>query len=102
MEEIISSILSAESKAEEIIKIAQEESKKLIFEAEREADTVITKAISDFKTYKKVKIKEAEALSEKVYDEKLLLGKKEAEKVIIDNSEKISSIADYIVKEILE
>ena len=101
MKEIISSILSAEAKAEEIVKTAQEQAKQIILDADRSSDEIMETTVSEFKTYRKSEIIKAENLAENKYNEILFLGEKKAEKVSVEARNKVDSVADYVLKEIL-
>ena len=53
MNEIISSILEAEKKADEIITSAGLQAKSLVIEAEKKADRIRNDAVNDFKAFRK-------------------------------------------------
>ncbi len=101
MKEIISSILSAETKAEEIVKTAQDQAKQIILDANKSLDEIMETAVFDFKAHRKNEIIKAEILAGSKYNDRLSLGKKEAEKVSVEAQNKIDAVADYVVREIL-
>lgn len=101
MDEIISSILDAEKKAEEILKNSTETAKSIILEGEGKAEDIKSDAIATLRAQKKQIIIDAELEAEKRYQEIVLKGSKEADEIIESANSNVDKACDFIVKEIL-
>ena len=101
MKEIISSILDAEARAEEIVKLAQEKSKALLLEAETKAEEIKEKALADFKERKKAIMKGAEVEAQKKYDERIAKGEKSVKELKEQSQDKIEVVVENILKDVL-
>ena len=101
MKEVITSILEAESKAEEIVKTAQDKSKELLLKGETEADELKEKTIAFVKAKRKDVLKGAEVEANKNYNARISQGEKKAEELINTAQDKIDAVAENIVKEII-
>jgi len=101
MIDVISSILEAEKKADEILKTANAESKAKILSADEQAEKIKADAIADFKTERKETLKKADAEAEKQYADRIEKGKAEAKAICDKALLKTDKTADSIVKEII-
>ena len=102
MNEIISSILEAEKKADEIITSAGLQAKSLVIEAEKKADKIRNDAVNDFKAFRKESIENADKKADKVYAEEIEGGNKKAAEIGESVKGKIDSVSDDIVKKIID
>ena len=101
MNEIIGSILEAEKKADEMIKLAEEKARTGILEAGNKAEEIKKHAISVFKMHSKAIVKKAEEEAEKLFNDKIQAGKERAEKLVREASGEFDAAAEIIVREIL-
>lgn len=102
MNEIISSILEAEKKADEIITSAGLQSKSLIMEAEKKADRIRNDAVTEFKSFRKESVLLTDKKAEEVYAEEIEKGNKKAFEIKESIEGKTNSVSDEIVKRILD
>lgn len=101
MNEIISSILDAENKAEEIVKKANDDAKKLLLESENDAEKIRNSAIYVQKVHASSSIKKANEKAQKEYEKIILEGNKDAEKIVDDARPKMDDVANKILEKIL-
>ena len=101
MNEVIASILDAEKKADETVKLSVEKSKNIKQTADIEGEKIKNGAIAVFKLHRASAIKDAEKQALSEYDKILSEGTASAEKIISDNSDKIDYFADKILKSII-
>ena len=101
MNEIISSILTAEKEAEERIKQADETAKNNTLKAEVDAEKIKETAIENFKAIRKEKILEANNKAEEEYLLKVKEGRVEADRIADNAFKNVDAVANDIVKEIL-
>ena len=101
MNEVIASILDAEQKAEEIVKLSLENSKKIKQDADFEADKIKNSAVTVFKIHRSAVLKDAEKKAEELYEKTIEDGKSYAEKIFSDAEKKAEKISDEIVKDII-
>lgn len=102
MNEIISSILEAEKKADEIITSAGLQAKSLVIEAEKKADKIRNDAVSDFKIFRKESVDNADKKADKVYAEEIESGNKKAAEIGESVKGKIDAVSDEIAKKIID
>ena len=100
MNEVIASILDAEKKADEIVKISVDKSKAVKQAADSDGEKIKNGAVAVFKLHRASAIKEAEKKAQAEYDKILAEGKKSAEKILTDSADKTDYFADKIVKSI--
>ena len=100
MNEVIASILDAEKKAEEIVKLSVEKSKSIRQSADEEGEKIKNGAIAVFKLNRASALKDAEKRANAEYDEIVSNGKKDAEKIKRNSADSTENFADSIVKEI--
>lgn len=101
MEEVITSILAAEQKADEIIKNAADDAKNILIYSENSADEIREKAVADFKVRRKAAIEKAEQNAEKQYLEKVEQGEKQAAELIRSVESKKNAAATSILSKIV-
>ena len=101
MNEIISSILDAENKAEEIVKKANEDAKKILLESENDAENIKNNAIYVQKVHASSSIKKANEKANEEYDKIILEGQKDAEKIVESAKPKMQEVANKILEKIL-
>lgn len=101
MKEIISSILEAESKANELLKSAADKAKSIILEADAESEKLKNDAVLSFKAHRKDVILNAEKDAESAYGNKLAEGKLDAAKLVDSVKGGIDEISDEIVKDLI-
>lgn len=101
MNDVISSILEAEKKADENILKAQEKAKIEIKNADSESERITSVAISTFKLKRKKALKKAEEDAEKKYNDIILEGDSKTTKIVEEAKPKVGEAIDAIVKEIL-
>ncbi len=98
MDKIISSILDAEKKADEITDLLTEKAKDIVLSAEEKAEKIRESAILSSKAQKKKAIFSANEKAEEEYIKKINEGEKIAQ-AIYDNAQKnIDKVAEEIVK----
>lgn len=102
MNEIIASILDAEKKAEEIVKLSVEKSKAIRQSADDDGEKIKNGAIAVFKLNRASALKDAERRATAEYDEIISVGKKDAEKIKQKAADSTEIFADSIVKEITD
>ncbi len=102
MNEIISSILEAESRAETILLQSAENSKKIIADADVRSDEIKERAVSVFKMHRKSEIKKAELRAEKLYGEKLCDGEKAAEELVKEANLNLDAAAQFILSKVTD
>ena len=100
MNEVIASILDAEKKADEIVKLSAEKSKSLRQTADFDGEKIKNGAVAVFKLHRVSAIKEAETKAASEYDKILAEGKSAADKILADSADKTDYFADKIVKNI--
>ena len=101
MNEVIASILDAEERAEEIIKLSSEKSALIRKSADEEAEKIKNGAVALFKLHRNSAIKDAENRALDEYNAIMESGKNEAEKIKTAASDKLDALADNIVKGII-
>lgn len=101
MNEVISSIIDAESKADEIISLSIEKSKKIKAEGESQAENIKNSAIAHSKLHRASANKEAEERAENEYKEIISAGNEKAGQIISAARSKTESIATKVVEELL-
>lgn len=101
MTDIISSILEAEKKADEIIKSASEKSKKVRAEGDAQAEKIMNTAIYVFKVSRAKKIQDAEKDADKRYAE--IINKENCKtEFFIESAEKAAeAVSENLVKKVL-
>ena len=101
MNETISSILSAEKQAEDIIEKATEAAKETVYNAEQTADKLKKAAAEEIKARRAENAKAIAAKSDEVYAAEIRNGEEKAEELKKAVSGKIDACADEVVKEII-
>ena len=102
MNEIISSILEAEKKAEEIVKMSAEKAKAIKQSADEEGEKIKNGAIAVFKLHRTAEIKSAEKRAASEYDAIIESGKGEIERIMKRSADKIEKFAEETVKDITD
>ena len=101
MNEIIASILEAESKADDIVKLSADKAALIRRTADDEGEKIKNGAVAVFKIHKAAAIKDAENRASEVYDEITRQGKEETEKLYNSVIGDADAIAAEIVKGII-
>ena len=101
MEEIITSILEAERRADDIVKNATDNAKNILIYAENNADEIREKAIVDFKAHRKDVLASAEKDAEALYYKKIAEGEGAAKELILSVEGKKTAAAEKILKKII-
>ena len=101
MEEVISSILAAEAKADEIVKNAADDAKNIMIYSENTADEIREKAVVDFKEHRKAAIMDAEKQAESLYEKRIAEGEKQAKELVKSVENKKSAAAATILSKIV-
>lgn len=101
MNEIISSILEAENKAEEIVKKANEDAKKILLDSENDAEKIRNSAIYVQKVHASSSIKKANEKADEEYNKIILAGQDDAEKIIEVARPKMDEVVNKILEKIL-
>jgi len=101
MNEIISSILEAEKKADSLVSEAQTNAKKSVLFADADGEKIKENAIDSFKIARKEALIKAEKDGEELYNKIALSGKEQAEKITALAKGNLEKTADLIVKEII-
>ena len=101
MNEIIASILDAEKRADEIVKLSAEKAKAIKQSAEEEGEKVKNSAVAVFRLHRAAELKAAEERAAAEYDAVISEGKSEAEILLKKSSEKTESYSDEILKGII-
>lgn len=102
MNEVISSILQAEEKAEHIVSLSAEKSKKIRSDGEAAAENIKNTAIAHAKLHKASDIAKAEEKADAEFDDIVKAGHAEAEKLFEKAKGKVDAISSEIVNEILK
>ncbi|MBR5388331.1 MAG: hypothetical protein IK147_02540 [Clostridia bacterium] len=102
MNEVISSILQAEEKAENIVNLSAEKAKKIKLDGERAAETVRNTAVARAKVHKASEIAKAEEAADALYNAAIDKGTLDAEKTFEETKKKTDAIASEIVERILK
>ncbi|MBQ9513931.1 MAG: hypothetical protein IJR66_02985 [Clostridia bacterium] len=100
MDEVISSIIEAEKKADEMVKNSLDNAKKANISAEKEAEEIKDKAIASFKLHRKTVLADAEKTANEKYEARLSEGEKTAKNISNKAEEKIKELAIELVNEI--
>lgn len=102
MQEVISSILQAEKKAEEIIEKATLDAKAQRLSGDAEAEKIRNQAIDSFKAHRVSVLQKAEQDAETAYNDAVKKGKDQsAQKVELAKSNLIKA-ADYLVDKVIK
>lgn len=100
MQEIISSILEAEKRADEIIDDAVSKSKSIKKSANEKAEDIKFRAIYDFKKEREKALTEASVRAERAYSSLLDEGTARADKAVKDAEVRLMDAVNCIVEEI--
>ena len=100
MQEVIASILDAESKADEIIKNAAEKSKEIKRTADDDGEKIKSGAIAVFKVHRAAELNSAEKKADEEYQSILAEGVAEAENIAAKASKSVDKLAVEIVNKI--
>ena len=101
MNEVISSILTAEKKSEEIIKKAQADARSLKISSDRQAEEIKQKAVEDFKAYRAKELEKAEEDALSQYNKIVKAGEEKASAMIDQAKVNLVKVADKIVEGII-
>ncbi len=101
MNQLISSILDTEKKAEEIVKDAKTKAKELNLSSNAKAEEIKNKAVIDFKAYRVAELEKAEKTACEKYDEIIMAGNVKAEELIKQARGNSVKVADKIVEGII-
>ena len=101
MNEIISSILEAEKKADEMINQAQAEARALKLYSDKMAEEIKVKTVQEFKTLRVIELEKAEKTAEEKYNEIIKVGEEKANAIIIEAKDNLIKVADKIVEGII-
>ncbi len=102
MNEIISSILEAEKKADSLVSEAQANAKKSVLFADAEGEKIKENAIDSFKTARKEALLKAEKDGDELYGKIASDGEKQAEEITALAKNNLEKTADLIIKEIIK
>ncbi len=102
MIEIISSILEAEKKADEIVEAATKKAAEITLSGDSAADAIRENAVTSFKIKRKYGLIKAKEQSEKIYADKIEAGKKSAEDFYNSVYVREDEIAERLLRKILE
>ena len=102
MDEVISSILEAEKKADSLVVEAQDNAKKAVLAADTEGERIKANAVESFKIHRKAALADAEKRGETEYAKIIARGEKRAKEVEAAARDNIETAADAVVKEILK
>lgn len=102
MDNVISSILEAEKKADEIIASAAEKAKNIILEGESAAEKIRETAVWSFKAQKKGALLSAEKKASEEYNRIIETGKNKAQDVYTAAVKKSAKAADELIKDFLK
>lgn len=98
MNDVISSILEAEKKADEMIQKAQADAKALKISSDKKSEEIKETAINDFKSLRAVELDKAEKEALEKYQEIIKLGEKKADKLVENAKVNLLKVADKIVE----
>ncbi len=101
MNEVISSILEAEKKAEETIIKAQTEARALKISSDKSAEEIKEKAIEDFKLLRLKELEKAEDVACVEYDKIIKAGEEKANALVEEAKVNLVKVADKIVEGII-
>ena len=101
MNQIISSILEAENKAEKIVLEANEKAKNIILKGESDTEKFVDNAISSVRSEKNKIITDAEILADKNFNEQIEKNQNSINEIINNSRKNIEKASDKIVSEIL-
>ncbi len=101
MQEVISSILQAEKKAEEILEKATQEAKAQRLSGDAEAEKIRAKAIDSFKAHRVSVLEKAESDAQAEYDKTVKQGKEQSAKRVGLARENLLKAADYLVDKVI-
>ena len=101
MEEIITSILEAERRADDVVKNAVDNAKNILIYAENNADEIREKAVADFKAHRKEVLSAAEKEADELYLKKIAEGNAAAEKLVASVKDKKSAAAEKLLNKII-
>ena len=101
MNEVIASILDAESRAEEIAKQSAEKAVGIRRAADEECEKIKNGAVAVFKIHRNSALLGAEKQAQAEYDEILERGKLESEKLYNAAADKFDEFADDVLKGII-
>lgn len=102
MNEIISSILSAEQKSDEIIKSSNEKARAIILQGENDAESIRNTAITSTRLKRTKILSDAEKKANLEYEKVVEEGEVEIRKVINEALPKVDKVSDYILSEIIK
>lgn len=98
MNDVISSILEAEKKADEMIQKAQADAKALKISSDKKSEEIKETAINDFKSLRAVELDKAEKEALEKYQEIIKLGEKKADELVENAKVNLLKVADKIVE----
>ena len=100
MKEIINSILEAEEKARIIVETATYKSNSIILAADKEAERIREKAVSDFKDERKKRLAAAEKQAASLYDKYIADSEKSAEQIKKEAFKNADKCVEFLMKEL--
>ena len=98
MNDVISSILEAEKKADEMIQKAQADAKALKISSDKKSEEIKETAINDFKSLRAVELDKAEKEALEKYQQIIKLGEKKADELVENAKVNLLKVADKIVE----
>ncbi len=102
MNEVIASILDAEKKAEEIVKLSTEKAKTIRISAEEDGEKIKNGAVAVFKLHRAAAIKSAEKRAEEQYAAIIEEGERSAAEIAKQTAAETDYYAEQIVKGITD
>ncbi|MEG1519981.1 MAG: hypothetical protein RR458_03250 [Clostridia bacterium] len=96
VKEVISSILNAETQAEEIVKTAQIDARKMIEDANETAQKIKLEANGKMKEERKLELKRAADEAETKYNADIASAKVDADNLIADGKKRVSKAVEFI------
>ena len=101
MNEVISSIIETEKKADEMINQAQADARALKLSSDKTAEEIKFQAVQDFKALRATELEKADKMAEEKYNEIIKLGEERANTLICEAKENLIKVADKIVEGII-